>query len=279
MTAETDARGARREGPPLIRRHRLSTRIWHWISAALVVILVMSGAGIFNAYPRLHWGSAGAAPDPAWLEIGAGEARGYLRVGGAEMTTTGVLGYFPGAPEGDRAAPFPPAVTLPPASDLAGARRWHLSAAWLFALGTLGFGLLGLVNGHVWRNLLPTARQCHPRHIARECLDHARLRPAREAAAGEYGLLQRLAYLGVTGVIFPLLVLTGLTMSPWVVAVVPELLDLFGGRQSARTIHFLAAVALVLFILLHLAMVLVAGPINHTRAMLTGRFRVRGEDR
>jgi thiosulfate reductase cytochrome b subunit len=279
MAADTTRSRPAADGPEIVYRHRLSTRIWHWASAVLVTILLMSGIGIFDAYPRLHWGSAGAAPDPAWLEIGAEDARGYLRVAGAEVTTTGVLGHFPGAADGRPEKSFPAWATLPPGKDLAGARRWHLSAAWVFAVGTLGFGLVGLVNGHVGRDLVPRPREFRPRNLAREFLDHLRLRPAFGAAARRYGLLQKLAYLGVAGVIFPLLVLTGLTMSPWAVAALPELLDVFGGRQSARTIHFLAAVALVAFIVIHLAMVLIAGPLNATRAMITGWFRVRGDGR
>jgi thiosulfate reductase cytochrome b subunit len=96
-------------------------------------------------------------------------------------------------------------------------------------------------------------------------------------AARNYNTLQKLAYLGVLGVLLPVMILAGLTMSPAMDAAWPWLLDLFGGRQSARSIHFITAFLLVLFVVVHLAMVVLAGPFNEIRSMITGRYRLPKE--
>lgn len=261
----------------LIFRHALSTRLWHWISAVFALILLMSGLMIFNAHPRLYWGSYGANPDPAWLEIFAEEDRGYLRLGTRKLDTTGILGISPSVYGPDTKVAFPGWATLPGYYDLAEARRWHLSTAWFFALGTIFFGLWSIVNGHLRRDLTPRWTELRPRHLADECRRHLRWRhPPRTA---EYNVLQKLVYLGVTAGLIPALILSGLTMSPWAVSVAPWLLDLFGGRQSARSVHFIAAALLLTFVAIHVAMVLLAGPVNHMRSMITGRFRLKAPER
>lgn len=254
-------------------RHALSTRLWHWLSATMVLVLLMSGLMIFNAHPRLYWGSYGANPDPAWLEIYSEKGRGYLRLGTSMMDTTGVLGISAGTFGPETKVAFPGWATLPGYYDLAEARRWHLSTAWYFALGSIVFGLWSVLNGHLRRDLLPRRHELGLRHMARQCWHHMRLRRACGAEACQYNVLQKLAYLGVTAVLIPAIILTGLTMSPWVTASAPWLLDLFGGRQSARSIHFILAVLLVGFVVLHLIMIVLTGPLNEMRAMITGWFR------
>src|SRR5205823_13878972 len=123
----------------------------------------------------------------------------------------------------------------------------------------------------------PSARELRPASLWHDIKDHARLRFPTGEAARRYNILQKLSYIGVIFLLLPMMVLTGLTMSPGIDAAWPWLLDLFGGRQSARSIHFLAATALLLFILVHLMMVVLAGPINEIRSMITGRFRVPPE--
>lgn len=267
------------KGGDVVRRHRLSTRLWHWVNFAALVILLMSGLMIFNAHPRLYWGEYGANYDPAWLEIGAREGAGYTRIGSAEFDTTGVLGLSTDAGGNARALAFPGWATIPSTYDLALARRWHLTFAWLFALGLLAYLPWSLANGHLRRDLLPAARELSPRHLWREITNHARLRFARGAAARHYNTLQKASYIGVLFLLIPLMVLTGLTMSPAIDAAWPWLLDLFGGRQSARSIHFITAALLVLFFVVHILMVLLAGPLNETWSMISGRFRLPREKR
>jgi thiosulfate reductase cytochrome b subunit len=270
------------ESPPrggdLVRRHRLSTRIWHWGNALVFFVMLMSGLMIFNAHPRLYWGEYGANFDPAWFEIGAEDGRGYLRVGGASVDTTGLLGARTVDGRAQNLA-FPGWATIPSTYDLALARRWHLSFAWAFALGLAGYALWSLANGHLRRDLLPGAAEIAPRHVWQDIKRHARLDfPKGEAARG-YNVLQKLAYLAVLLVLIPVMILTGLTMSPSMDAAWPWLLDLFGGRQSARSIHFIAAWALVGFLVVHLVMVALAGPFNEIRSMITGFYRLPEEKR
>ena len=225
---------------PTVKRHRLSTRLWHWLNALLLYILFASGLGIFNAHPRLYWGQYGANFDRAWLEL-------------------------------ER---FGSWWTLPASYNLALSRHWHLAAAPIFAFALLAYMLWSLANRHVSRDLAFRKGELAPRHVWQDIRDHARLRFPTGAAALRYNVLQKDSYIGVIFVALPLVILTGLTMSPGMNAAWPWLVDLFGGRQSARSLHFIAAVALAAFFLVHILMVLLAGPLNEIRAMITGRYRV-----
>ncbi len=267
----------RPQGGDLIKRHRLSTRVWHWASAVLMTVMLMSGLMIFNAHPRLYWGSYGANPDPAWLEIGARGEDGYLRVGQRKFATSGVLGISAGPGTRPARRAFPAWATLPAFDGLSEARRWHLSFAWPFVVGTLAFGIWSILNGHVRRVLLPHLWELSPRHIWCQIRDHTLLRRPCPEAACTYNVLQKLVYLGVSGGLIPLMALSGLAMSPWMNAVAPWLLDLFGGRQSARSVHFIAAFLLLAFVGVHLAMMVAAGPVNELRSMITGWFRLPRE--
>ena len=135
--------------------------------------------------------------------------------------------------------------------------------------------LAGLLSGHLRRDLLPAAAELATRRVLAEVWNHVRLRRARGAAARHYNVLQKLAYVAVIFVLLPVMALSGLTMSPAVTAALPFLLDLFGGRQSARTIHFLVTDLLVLFVLVHVVQVIVTGAFNNMRAMITGRYVIR----
>ena len=262
---------------PLVYRHRLFTRIWHWINAITVFVMLMSGLMIFNAHPRLYWGQYGANFDRPWLMIGANADSGYLSIGDLTIPTTGVLGRWTDSEGNVQARAFPGWVTIPSRYSLSAARRWHLSFAWLLVIGGVMYGIAGLLNRHVTKDLLPRRSELAPGHIWHDIKEHARLRFPTGEAALRYNILQKLAYLGVLFVLLPLIVLTGLTMSPGVDAAWPWLLDLFGGRQSARSIHFIAAGCIAAFILVHLLMVLLAGPYNEIRSMITGRYRLPKE--
>lgn len=264
-------------GGELVRRHRLSTRIWHWVNAVTLLVMLMSGLMIFNAHPRLYWGGYGANFDKAWLEIGADGGGGYLRLGHLKLATFGGLGATI-APDGsvDERA-FPGWATIPSYYSLADARLWHLAFAWVLALGLLAYLLWSMVNGHLRRDIHITRTEWRPSHIWHDIGEHARLRFPTGAAALRYNVLQKLAYAGVLFLLLPLAIATGLTMSPDLDAAFPWLLELFGGRQSARSLHFLAAAGLVAFFVVHIAMVLLAGPWNEVRSMITGRYRLPRE--
>lgn len=259
-----------------VYRHRLPTRVWHWLNAVTVVVMLMSGLMIFNAHPRLYWGKAGANADRAWLQIGSTGTAGFVEVGGLRLPATGVLGLWK-APGGEvQRRAFPWWATIPSSYSLADARRWHLFFAWALAIPGLAYWLWSFLFGHARRDLLPTRRQLAPRHIWQDVKDHARLRFPTGPDAAHYNILQKLSYAGIVFAGLPLLVLTGLAMSPAMDAAWPWLLDLFGGRQSARSVHFLVAMLMLGFILVHLAMVLLAGPVNEVRSMITGWFRLPG---
>lgn len=262
----------------LVYRHRLSTRIWHWINALTLLIMLMSGLMIFNAHPRLYWGDYGANADPAWLEIGSGGGEGYLRIGSLTVETTGVLGLWHDGNGTLRSRAFPGWATIPSYYSLSMGRLWHLTFAWVFALGIVAYGVWSWLNRHIERDLLPSKTEIHPSHIWDDVKKHARLDFPKGEAALNYNILQKLAYLGVLGVLIPVAILTGLTMSPAMNASWPWLLDIFGGRQSARSIHFIVAWLLVGFFLVHIAMVVLAGPLNEIRSMITGRYRLPPEN-
>jgi thiosulfate reductase cytochrome b subunit len=224
----------------LVPRHAVITRLTHWINAICLGFLLLSGLQIFNAWPTLYWGQYGADGDPALLSIGA----------------------------------FPWWLTLPSVQDLAAGRRWHFFFAWGFAINGAVYLLVSLLSGHLRRDLVPRRAELAPRHLWHEIVAHARLRFPKGEEARRYNVLQKLSYLGVAVALLPLMVLTGLTMSPGMNAVAPFLLDLFGGRQSARAVHFITASLVVLFVLVHLAMVLLSGVWNNLRSMITGRYAI-----
>ncbi len=272
-----DVTEAEPRGGALVRRHRLFARLWHWINAFTIVVMLMSGLMIFNAHPRLYWGEYGANSDRAWLVIGSRGDQGLLVIGERRIETTGVLGLWTDANGIEQRKAFPWWATIPSSYSLADARLWHFFFAWVLVIAAFGYWVIGLFSHHFARDLLPTRGELHPRHIWRDIRDHARLRLPKGAAALRYNILQKLVYLSVIFGLIPIAILTGLTMSPAVNAAWPWLLDLFGGRQSARSIHFLCAFGFVLFIIVHLLMVVLAGPINEVRSMITGWYRLPRE--
>ncbi|MGO4572300.1 cytochrome b/b6 domain-containing protein [Microvirga sp. 2TAF3] len=265
-----------REG--VIRRHSFAIRITHWINVLCLLILLMSGLQIFNAHPALYWGQASVFDDPvlALMADDRGERGlvGITRIFDRNFDTTGILGASVGADGIMDERGFPSWITLPSYQDLATGRRWHFFFAWLLVVNGLVYLLYTLSSGHARRDLLPNRSQL--RHIGQSIWDHMRLRFPTGEEARHYNVLQKIAYLTVVFVLIPLMVLTGLTMSPGVDAAVPQLVTIFGGRQSARTIHFIVASSLVLFVFVHVLMVVLSGPWNNLRSMITGTYVLPG---
>jgi thiosulfate reductase cytochrome b subunit len=264
-------------GGDLVRRHRVSTRIWHWLNAVTLIVMLMSGLMIFNAHPRLYWGEYGANFDHAWLEIGAVGDEGVLRVGAVTIPPTGVLGVWTDGEGTVRRTAFPHWATIPSSYDLASGRLWHLAFAWVLGLSLFAYLLWSLVNGHLRRDIHITRAEWRPSRLLRDVKAYARLRFPVGAAALRYNVLQKLAYAGVLFGLLPLAILTGLAMSPAMDAAWPWLTVIWGGRQSARSLHFLAAFGLVVFVALHVVMVALTGPANQLRAMITGWYRLPRE--
>ena len=218
-----------------IYRHRFWVRVTHWVNVVCMTVLLMSGLQIFNAHPALYWGNISDFAKPF-----------------------AAIGTFPGW------------VTLPGIQWLAMGRRWHFFFAWLFVANGALYALLAIASGHFHRDLVPTPSTL--RQIGHSIRDHLRLRFPKGEEAKHYNVLQQLAYLAVLCVLCPLIVLAGLAMSPQLDAAYPWLLSIFGGRQSARTIHFLCAFSLLGFVIVHLLMVLVSGVWNNLRSMVTGWY-------
>jgi thiosulfate reductase cytochrome b subunit len=263
-------------------RHAVAVRLTHWINASILVLLLISGLSLFNYHPALYWGNYGYSGVPSVLSIAAledidtDEPVGVTTIMGHNFITTGVLGVSYDAAGEPITRAFPKWLTSP--GGLAMARDLHFAAAWLLVLNGLVYLLFGLLTGHFRRDLLPGATELRPRHVLADIWNHIRLRRARGEAARRYNVLQKLAYITVIFALLPVMVLSGLTMSPAVTAAMPFLFDMFGGRQSARTIHFLAANLLVLFVFIHIIQVVVTGLFNNMRSMITGRYAIPPED-
>ncbi len=260
-------------GRTLVYRQTLATRLTHWLWAIALFFLLGSGLQIFNAHPALYLGEqSGFGFDNTMLEIGAkrtdGGAAGYTSVLGYEADTTGLLGVSGGA-EAPRARAFPAWATFPSGQNLATGRVIHFFFAWVFAFTLVLWLIGGLVSGHIRRNLLPTWSDI--KALPGDIANHARLRFHHGI---DYNVLQKLSYAGVLFILFPLMIATGLAMSPGVNASLPWLTDLFGGRQTARSLHFAGMFLLVLFFFVHILMIFAAGPINEIRSIVTGWYRV-----
>ena len=238
--------------------HARWVRISHGILAASVLTLAFSGFVILMAHPRLYWGQVGNDLTPALFELPI--SRNYKHGGWAAPVT-----FFQSAS---------PVVSAERTYDIFNKNGWarslHFLAAWLLVVTGLTYLVAGLASGHLWRHLVPRLAEFKPRVLWHDVVSHLRF-PMRAATVGPpYGLLQKLTYAGVLFVALPLMVLTGLTMAPAITAALPGLLDLFGGSQSARTLHFFGFAALVLFFVVHVVMVVLTGFGRQIRAMTIG---------
>ena len=214
-------------------RHSAVVRLTHWITAAAFIGLVISGIAILIAHPRLYWGETGARDGPSLIDLPIPFMIGHSGWG----------------------------------------RYLHFLCAWVSVLTGLVYAAYGLLTPHFRKNLLPAKSDLRWGRIWRIVWNEIRWKKPGEDEALAYNVVQRLAYLAVVFVLFPLIVLTGLAMSPAIASVVPILRSGFGGQQSARTIHFFVAVALVLFLCVHIAMVFLAGFTNRVWAMIAGSAR------
>ena len=231
-------------GPRYIYKHFLTTRLWHWINVVTVFIMIGSGLGILNAHPHLYWGPHGAQPDMPWLEL----------------------------------PHWPSWATIPGSYNLALSRRWHLFFALILAFGLLGFMITSLINRHFQKQLTIRPSEVTPSHLWYDIKEHLALRFHDPKNPGAFNVLQKIAYATLIFILLPVIIFTGLGMSPGINASMPWILDLFGGRASARSIHFLAMCGIVGFIVVHLALVVLAGPIREVGSMITGYWKVPEED-
>ncbi len=254
-----------------IYRHKLPVRLAHWLNVLCLPILVMSGFQIFNAHPALYWGNRSDRDRPILsmraMRTESGDVKGVTMVLGHPFETSGVLGFSANSVRG-----FPAWATIPSGKWLAMGRQWHLFFAWIFVINGLIFGLYAILSRHLSKDLFPWWKDL--RGVGRALLTHLLLRHPAGEEAKHYNVLQKIAYTGVVFGLGPLIVLTGLSMSPAIDAAFPELLTLFGGRQSARTIHFITCFLFIGFIVIHLSQVVLTGLKNNLRSMVTGWFSI-----
>lgn len=261
-------------------RHALPVRVMHWINVVSLTILFMSGLQIFNAHPALYWGKSSYTGRPPVLEMGAMEAAdgkmiGVTRVAGHTFDTTGVLGVSRDRQGEWSARGFPWWITIPDNRWLSMARTWHFFFAWVLVMNGLAYWLYSILSRHLRVDLWPTGMDW--RSIGQSIRDHIRFEHPTGEEAKRYNVLQKIAYLVVIFILLPLIVLMGLGMSPWLDGIIPGWIDIVGGRQSARTVHFIVAWLLVGFVAIHVFEVLISGAWNHIRSMITGRYVVREE--
>lgn len=227
--------------PAATVRHSAFVRVTHWLSTIAFVALLVTGSEIVVSHPRFYWGEIGNILTHPLFQ---------LPIPSSRATVPTVYGYV-----------------LP---DQNGWSRYlHFQAAWLLVLTGLLYLAVGLLRGHFRRDLLPSRADLSWRGLSTVIAGHLRFKPA--TAAGSYNVLQRLTYLFVIFALFPLVIWTGLAMSPGFVSAFPPVVTLLGGQQSARTIHFFVSLALLLFVIVHVVMVWLAGFRSRMRAMITGR--------
>jgi len=223
-------------------RHSAVVRLTHWITTLCFLALLVSGVEILISHPRFYWGEAGNVLTAPLFKLPIPASRATVPTG---------YGYV-----------------LP---DQNGWSRYlHFQAAWLAVLTGLLYLVFGLLSGHFRQNLFPARADLSWRALATIIARHLSFRSASEAEAGSYNVLQRLTYLFVIFVLFPLVIWTGLAMSPAIASAFPAAVTVLGGQQSARTIHFFVSIFLLLFLLVHVGMVSLAGFRNRMRAMITG---------
>lgn len=239
-------------------RHRRWVKITHWIGTISFLFLVFSGVEILMVHPRLYWGDVGNDLTPALFELPI--SRNYQH-GGWEQSQP--FFNYAGAP-----------VSASRTYDIFNQNGWgrslHFLAAWFLVVTGISYLLIGIFSGYIRRSILPGIRELSPKLFYEDFTNHLR-RKISFVKGPQYGLLQKTSYLLVIFILLPVIVLTGLTMSPAVTASCPWLLTVFFGAQSARTIHFFAAALLVLFLLIHIIMIIRTGFRQHMNAMTFGK--------
>ena len=230
-------------------RHSVLVRVTHWVITMSFFALVVSGAEIVVSHPRFYWGETGNVLTDPWFKLPIPSSRNLVPTG---------YGYV-----------------LPDQNGWS--RSLHFQTAWILVLTGLLYVVSGVVTAHFRKDLVPRKSDFSWRSVTSVVAHHLRFEPPTEAEALSYNVLQRLTYLFVIFILFPLVIWTGLAMSPAFDSAIPVTVTLLGGRQSARTLHFLVSLALVAFLFVHVFLVWRAGFISRMRAMITGKTGTRKE--
>ena len=257
-------------------RHTPMVRIMHWLNVICFFVLLMSGLNIFNSNSSLFWGKSSYNGTLPVLQIkgsitNQGTMVGTTTLFGHSFNTTGIFGAstLNGNPT---VRAFPSWMTIPDRKFLAMARLWHFFFAWVFVINGALYIIYAIVSRHLARDLAPTRKDWQG--FWQSIKDHMRFKHPAGEAAKHYNILQKLTYLIVIFVLLPMVILMGLAMSPMTNTVITGWVDWFGGRQSARTLHFIVAWLLVAFVFIHVFLVIVTGLWNNMRSMITGRYEI-----
>jgi thiosulfate reductase cytochrome b subunit len=260
-----------------VNRHSIFVRIMHWINVVCFIVLFMSGLNIFNSNSSLYWGKSSYNGTAPLLQIKGvvgqqGNMIGTTTLFGYSFNTTGVLGasMIEGKPA---VRAFPSWITIPDRKWLALARLWHFFFAWVFVINGTLYLIYTIKSRHLVNDLAPTSNDL--RNIGQSIKDHIHFKHPSGEAAKHYNVLQKIAYLVVIYILLPMVILMGLAMSPMTNTVITGWVDWFGGRQSARTLHFIIAWMLVGFVLIHVFEVIISGFWNNIRSMITGRYEIK----
>lgn len=239
--------------------HTLWVKTSHWVVTLSFLTLAFTGFVILMSHPRLYWGEVGNDLTPALFDLPISRNHQH---GGWEKSVP----FFQ-----DVASPVSASRTYDIFNQNSWGRSLHFLAAWFLVIPGMVYLLAGVFTGHLWRHLVPRSGELAPRLLWQDLMNHLRLRIRSGTGGPQYGLLQKCAYFGVIFLALPLAVITGLAMSPAITAKFPFLSGMFGGHQSARTIHFFAFIVLTLFLLMHVGMVIKSGFKSQMRAMTFGK--------
>lgn len=265
---------ARQDAPgQVVYRHSVTARITHWTVFLAIVVLSMSGLQIFNAAPYLD-ASDLSNPAHRMLSIDGNQVQpaavGTTTIFGHTFTTTHVLGYTDDGLGSETVRAFPGWITFPGYQDLASGRRWHFFFAWIFVLAGVAYLTVGLVRGDIQLLILRPSdlpklwpMQAYYLKLRREPPDH-----------GKYNPLQKAGYTAVLFLLAPFVILTGLALAPGFDAIANPLIWLLGGRQFARTWHFVSMLLLFGFFCGHVFLVVATGFVNNMRSMTLGTYRL-----
>jgi thiosulfate reductase cytochrome b subunit len=218
-------------------RHRLVVRLTHWVNAIGSLALLVSGIAILLAHPRLYWGETGSVDTDSLIDLPIPFVFGHSGWG----------------------------------------RYLHFLAAWVCVLGGISYLVAGIATRHFSRDLIPSAADLSWSNLRATVADHLRFRVAGPSPTNAYNVLQRLAYATIVFIVGPLVLLSGLAFSPMLAARLPAIVTMFGGQQSARTVHFFAAAIVVVFLIVHVLMVALTGFTARMRTMITGGAAMPGE--
>ncbi|MBN7817731.1 cytochrome b/b6 domain-containing protein [Algoriphagus pacificus] len=242
-------------------KHKPWVKTSHWIITLSFLILVFTGIEILMVHPRLYWGEVGNELTPAFLEFPI--SRNYQRSDWEEQI------------------PFFDSEDSPVSAGRLGeeemfnqngwGRSLHLLAAWFLVLTGLFYLIIGLLSGHFQKHIWPKLKELTPKKFFRDLKEHFKLKISPPTGGPQYGLLQKLSYMGIIFIALPMAIITGFTMSPAITAAYPFLLDIFGGYQSARTIHFFTSTSLEIFMVVHVLMIVLSGFKAQIRYMTIGK--------